>query len=423
MTTLGIGLSPEPSRNDIQFHLSIPVAIRSLGVSAKQCSSKILSATEIARFNDVTQEVHNTSLQTVWRIIHPQINAHPEPEEIPGVDAQAGEIRNWMPAHQSLLQTLRNLDLRRVNLGCVPLEIGLCTKLQMFTSNHNPVSALPEELFSGLVDLRYLNFWSNPLQSLPERLFEGLNHLCVLSFYNCALSSLPERVFQGLDCLEELSLNGNRLISLSGRLFHGLNQLRLLYLHDNRLCSLPEGLFRNLERLELLHLYDNQLTSLPERLFQGPTRLSELVLFWGNPRLLVIWKDFQRYEHGLSQLESVRSFFNYACQSSLAKLYQRTAGEDSLDAIRAAFHRLPDTVKNALYRGVWREAGEPITEDAQWGEHHTFDDRQIFNAALKEYVREYLNRDATSVAHACNNVLQAIDTTILGYAAIGQGRI
>jgi hypothetical protein len=86
--------------------------------------------------------------------------------------------------------------------------------------------------------------------------------------------------------------------------------------------------------------------------------------------------------------ESMQQFFSYPCRSDIARFYQRVAGSCSLESVQESFYRLSERVRNDIYERVWVEAGRPNTDDPQWGEHHTFDNMEIFKAALKRFVIE-----------------------------------
>ena len=52
----------------------------------------------------------------------------------------------------------------------------------------------------------------NDLTALPEGIFAGLSNLRWLGLYSSGLTALPENVFEGLSSLELLNLSHNNLI-------------------------------------------------------------------------------------------------------------------------------------------------------------------------------------------------------------------
>jgi hypothetical protein len=133
-----------------------------------------------------------------------------------------------------------------------------------------------------------------------------------------------------------------------------------------------------------------------------------LIVLHQNPQLLVFHND-PPVRNNIECLGVMHAFFNYECTSDFARLYQLAAGNAPVDVVQAAFSRLPVTVKNALYGKVWVEAGGPMTGDAQWGEHHTFEDMPRFQRALKRDVCERLGALSPD-QNAQDHILRLIDT-------------
>jgi hypothetical protein len=345
LTRFQLRFQAQPDRGCIRFHFSVSAHIRSLGAA---CDDQILSAWEIGQFSHMI-EIDN--LIRSWYSIHRNvIQTHPDLQMVPGPGRFAQEIRNWMraDANQPVLQSIAHLNIRgwdiphHRHLTCVPTEIRLLIGLQSLNLNHHE------------------------LTSLPEAPFQELSRLQRLSIHHNHLNSLHERTFNGLVALQEISLATNHLISLPETLFQGLPMLRVISLSRNRLVSLPE------------------------RLFQGLPSLQQLFLHF-NPQLMLsleVFLDEQVIKNHITFLETMRTFYNYVCESSLARVYQLVAGNASPEDVQRAFTQLPETVRNALFGWIWMEAGSPNVGDPQWGENHAFDDMQILGRALKRYVRE-----------------------------------
>jgi Leucine-rich repeat (LRR) protein len=307
----------------------------------------ILSLAEIGQSNE---RIEDENLGRIWSVIHREVTvAHPALQGVPAVNAPARDIRNWMRAevNQPVLQGIRALDLGGLQLTCVPKEI---------------------------------------------RLFTGLQQLTLI---NNELSSLPEGIFQELANLQTLFLLGNRLITLPEGLFSGMTGLQALSLHNNRLITLPEGLFSRLTALNYL-------------------------MFGQNPELMISLEPFldgTLPQNRLAIRETIRTFFNYAPESPLAQLYQLsarsplTAGTTTPVAVQRAFAQLPQLMRNAIFGCIWEEAGRPNTRDPQWGEHHVFDDMQIFCRALKRYVRATFENLEDSQRHNIYGQVYALALT------------
>lgn len=372
-----------PAFTAIRFHMSIPASIRSLGVCLTDCPNSILSSQKIHQFN---HRIEDDNLQKIWNKVRGQIQAarHATPA-LPEPAAPLQEIRTWMYAHQTALQEVELLVLRELRLTCVPKEVGLFSGLQALLLHNNQLVSFPERLCQGLPALRSLSLQNNRLSSLPEGLFYGMTALKALSLTDNQLATLPERLFRGLPALWQLSLNNNQLVTLPEGLFQELPALQMLYLANNQLFSLPEGLFHRVPPLHSLALTGNRLTSIPEGLFQGIT--PPLTLSIGFNPLLISWNPLPLFQTGAAFQEEMRAFFNYPCRSPFARFYQLAAGGSSTETLREAFSGLPIFIKNGIFGMVWEEAGRP-EGDSQWGEHHAFDDMQIFKRVLNKCVKE-----------------------------------
>jgi hypothetical protein len=110
------------------------------------------------------------------------------------------------------------------------------------------------------------------------------------------------------------------------------------------------------------------------------------MMFDNNPGSLVSYEPYLMYDDVLRQ--RTPEFCNYACQSDFARFYQLVArGGAPTDALRIAFLALPDAIRNALSGRIWVDSHYPATDDPQWGEHHAFDNMNVFCRVLNAYVR------------------------------------
>ena len=147
-------------------------------------------------------------------------------------------------------------------------------RLESLWLQGNRLSALPQDAFLGLGNLRVLLLNRNSLMALPEGVFGELSHLEALFLSDNSIASLPEGIFQGLSRLEQLELDRNRLTLLPEAVFSGLIHLEWLDLSANSLSALPPEIFQGLRQLEELRLDGNRLAALPPGLLDDT--LSEL---------------------------------------------------------------------------------------------------------------------------------------------------
>ena len=131
--------------------------------------------------------------------------------------------------------------------------------LESLSLQHNQISTLPTEVFSGLSNLKELNLVANKLTTIPKEAFSGLSKLETLDLGGNELTELPKEVFSGLSNLKELKLESNKLTELPKEVFSGLSKLEGLYLQDNKLTELPKEVFSGLSKLKQLILFDNPL--------------------------------------------------------------------------------------------------------------------------------------------------------------------
>ena len=157
----------------------------------------------------------------------------------------------------------------------IPIDLPRqAARLESLWLQGNRLSALPEDAFLGLGNLRVLLLDRNSLMALPEGVFGELSHLQALFLSDNSIASLPEGIFQGLSRLEQLELDRNRLTLLPEAVFSGLIHLEWLNLSVNSLSALAPGIFQGLTRLEELRLDGNRLAALPPGLLDDT--LSEL---------------------------------------------------------------------------------------------------------------------------------------------------
>ena len=174
-------------------------------------------------------------------------------------------------------------QLRYIELGWNRLRVlqsdllSDLVRLEGFSIHKNEMTRLPVDLFAGLSRLTELWMADNHLTTLPAGIFSDLTNLEKLVLNENRLEELPTGVFSGLSDLRILSLVSDRLVDLQGGAFSDLTSLEELWLGDNRLTRLPPGLFSNLGSLRFLDLIENRIEELDDAAFSG---LSELRQLW-----------------------------------------------------------------------------------------------------------------------------------------------
>lgn len=131
--------------------------------------------------------------------------------------------------------------------------------------DNNRLSGLPDQAFTPLGRLRYVNLAFNRLERLPAAgLFDAETHGALvevdLSFNR--LAQLRPFAFDSCAALERIHLAHNRLHTLHGRCFNNLPQLQTVDLAHNRLVNISSQAFALLPRLRRLLLQHNHLVRL-----------------------------------------------------------------------------------------------------------------------------------------------------------------
>ncbi len=234
-----------------------------------ECSMPVTEAL-LCRMQERFQSVENGAMLKIWdRLV--------ELHHFPGIAGGHEAIRAWLqdPEHAEQIQAITTLDLRGLNLGFLPAEIGLFTSLQILDLRNNNLHSLPESL-GNLTSLTSLNLERNQLSVLPVS-FGNLSDLKILNLESNLLFTLPSPITQ-LKALNILSLCHNQLETLPHE-FGNLSNLIHLHLNHNRLTSLPPSM-KYLQKLTRLECYHNRLTTLPEEICRLAA-LKELNL-WQN---------------------------------------------------------------------------------------------------------------------------------------------
>ncbi len=84
----------------------------------------------------------------------------------------------------------------------------------------------------------------------------------------------------------------------------------------------------------------------------------------------------------------------FPCKSALGKLYQAVTKNKDRKEIEDDFSLLTRDDKCKIYGKIFQYAGEPSTDDFQWGEHHVFDYPDLLRTAITaEIIQRYAQSD------------------------------
>ncbi len=184
--------------------------------------------TDLERLQDRAQVEQDRALCLIWQKLNQQ---HPTFPQL----RSAREIRSWLVKDDNarLINSIRTLDLSRLNLQVLPPEISHFTALQWMDLSYNELKSLPEE-FGLLSNLCMLSLANNKLRELPSS-FGSLTKLIRLELGNNRLEVLPE-TFKALVSLMRLNLSYNRFKILPDSIPQLVN-MQFLNLSNNQLST------------------------------------------------------------------------------------------------------------------------------------------------------------------------------------------
>lgn len=344
-------------------------------------------------------EAYQSALCKIWPRIAQEIT---EPLENPPQTAK--EINTFLdnPANAAILKAITRLNLCNLDLTVLPPKIFRhLINLKHLNLSFNRLKSLPD--LNTLTQLEELDLGHNQLKELPD--MSAWIHLKTLIARGNQLKWLPN--LSSLTQLEELDLGSNQLKRLPD--LSKLSRLRGLWLQRNQLKQLPK--LSVLSQLKTLYLGRNSLAQIPD--LSALAQL-EYVNFMNNP-CIEVPKIAEQVSHELglhfsgdlimfmpkhvlesqSSHPAVQQFqdqLKYPSQSQLARYYQTLMKQESSEQeIQNLFKKLKVADQHLIYEMVWLLSGKPKGDD-QWGEHHVFDNMQIFYRAVQKAILTKLER-------------------------------
>ncbi|TSK19946.1 Leucine-rich repeat-containing G-protein coupled receptor 4 [Bagarius yarrelli] len=139
----------------------------------------------------------------------------------------------------------------------------------------NHITAVPEDSFQGLQQLRHLWLDDNSLTEVPVVPLQHQGNLQALTLALNRISHIPDSAFANLSSLVVLHLHNNRIEEIGRNCFGGLDNLETLDLNYNSLKIFPEAI-QSLPKLKELDLSYNEIEELPS--FQGCVSLQDITL-------------------------------------------------------------------------------------------------------------------------------------------------
>ncbi|XP_054266773.1 protein toll-like [Macrosteles quadrilineatus] len=194
------------------------------------------------------------------------------------LDLNSNQMETIRPDLFSDLLKLTHLNL--YGNAFISLPQGLLsrnTELKEFQMHENkrPIH-LPPGFLANLTKIKTVRLSGSKITSLPEDMFSGSINVVDLHLNRNLLTTLPDKIFLDLENLEYLDLSQNKITSLPGGLFSRTGRLKTLKLYYNQIADLPSNLFLQLKNLEFLDLRFNKLRDIRGDQFKTLDKLRSL---------------------------------------------------------------------------------------------------------------------------------------------------
>jgi Leucine-rich repeat (LRR) protein len=173
--------------------------------------------------------------------------------------------------------SLQMLNLKENKFTDIPQAARKCKKLGSLWLGGNVLSDLSSRSFSGLKQVRDLNFYHSDITVLPKGI-KKMRKLEVLDLYYNKLEELPNSIVK-LRRLTHFAVSYNQIAALPARM-DKLQNVHTLYAHHNHLSKLPARIVK-MKNLNILDLGYNWFTNFPAEL-TAFTNLQELDLSSNN---------------------------------------------------------------------------------------------------------------------------------------------
>ncbi len=360
----------------------------------------------VERYRAITSDIMRRDKATLWRAL-PGGAAHVDAAQIHPLAISDKELSDYLQGwieNSPAVQGLTILNLEKLGLSCLPVELWSLTALEELYLNRNLLTELPAEI-GNLTALQVLFLEFNQLAQLPAEI-GNLTALQVLRLGGNQLTQLPDEI-RKLSRLETLMLSINPLKELPASLWTltGLKHLSLaknqltevsagisnlaalenLICNNNQLAEIPS--LSNLRNLERLLCHDNPLERLPVNLYMPHSSLyvpEPQTSEWQRDLLAwraLSWEDkfefLELYSHRVKDLppDSVMVHLEHF-HSTFREFFDRQFSKLSL-ADREAIDR------QAYFFTKGSDGIEPY-----WGMIHRYDDLAILTRAWKEVARK-----------------------------------
>ncbi len=374
-------------------------------------------------YDCLQQKFEDEALEIMWSKPYYGISFKLGPDA-PNLET-ANEIRAWItnPENAPLLAEITQLDFSGSDLKAIPPEILNLPQLGCLFLNNNQITFIPEEIENSQLEVLHLE--NNQITSIPETIVNS--QLGGLFLDNNQITFIPVPLAKSP--LRKLSLNKNQITFIPEAFAN--SPLKVLCLDDNQITFIPVPLANS--QLEGLDLCKNRITFIPKEFANSPlrslslcnnqiafipkefanSRLRNLYLHnnqitfvseaiansqfeWcylnGNKLLFILDKENNRCLDKSIVCSKLNEFINYDCISNFSMLVKlNTLEAENTEAIKNSFSLLKREDQCLIFEMIYLESGI-TSEDAEWGEHHVFDDMHLFRKALRRAISDKFDR-------------------------------
>uniref|UniRef100_A0A8C5GLV7 Toll-like receptor 13 n=1 Tax=Gouania willdenowi TaxID=441366 RepID=A0A8C5GLV7_GOUWI len=123
------------------------------------------------------------------------------------------------------------------------------------------LTVIPDDIPQNAVSL---NLCENHITRITRAELRGLSKLVTAQFDVNRISAVEDEAFADMVELRFLSMNDNKLTNLTEKMFQGLSKLEELYLSDNEISFLTPRAFQSLPRLRSVGLTNNYLSKMTD---------------------------------------------------------------------------------------------------------------------------------------------------------------
>jgi|GEM_PF-6034827 len=217
--------------------------------------------------------------------------------------------------------------------------------------------------------------------------------------------------------IRDLCMAYNPLKSFENLL--ALSELQVLDLVGTGLQAVPSAVETIAPSLVNIDVSNNNLIEVPESFcITHRAEFSRRIHLYANP-IIYLSPQLIYAEKALVNADRVGNAIALDMvdqpKSSLAKFYQYFVRPTSTYTREEAAEHLSNLSldnRNLIFERVWAESGKPETSDAQWGEHHAFDDLSILARAARSAILtkfDALGEEEKATIYGRMNYIEGVD--------------